>query len=439
MREIISDVIVIGGGAAGLAAAAELSRKGVSVSLIEARERLGGRIHTIRPAGWKGPVELGAEFVHEGNPDLWRTLRRHGLPAKRVSGRHWLFGDGVLQRMDDIDDRIASIMSKIDEKRIGSRSFAEFLRTKKDEFSAEEKTIAASFVEGFQAAPIDQMSARSVAGATIDDRGQFQLPKGYDRVVAALAESFADGRVGVFLRRVVNTVNWKRGQVVVRTGREVFGARLAIITIPLGVLQAKSTALGAVRFDPPLRTKQKLLQKMRMGQVIRITVRFDPRKWRALLPDGLRSCTRQGFGFLHSRVEGVPVWWALSGQPVVTGWAGGPAAISLGKRSEPSIKNAALTSLSRLFGVRKAAVNSAMRDYQTHNWSRDPFSRGAYAFVAAGHDDAAERLRESVQNTLFFAGEATADGEELGTVHGALSSGRRAAREVLVSLKSPRA
>ncbi|HEX2852879.1 MAG TPA: NAD(P)/FAD-dependent oxidoreductase [Opitutaceae bacterium] len=436
MPEIVSDVIVIGAGMAGLAAAAELGRKGFSVSLLEARERIGGRIHTLRPEGWETPVELGAEFVHEGNPDLWRTLRRHRLGAKQVPGRHWMHDGEGLKRMDDIDDRIACITSKIDAKRIGTRSFAEFLRMKTGGFSAEEKAIATSFVEGFQAAPTQRMSARSVAGATLDDKGQFQLPGGYDRVVAAVAASFAKKRVSLFARRVVRAVTWKRGRVVVRTARETFTARAAIVAIPLGVLQAKAGEVGAIRFDPPLRSRQKLVRAMGTGHVIRVTFRFDPVKWKTLLPDPLRSCVR--VGFLHSNAKGVPVWWSMSGKPVVTGWAGGPAAIALSKRSERSVVETALASLGRLLGVGKNKLKAALRDYQTHNWTRDPFSRGAYTFVAAGHDDAAERLREPVRDTLFFAGEATADGEELGTVHGALSSGRRAAKEVITVWKKHR-
>jgi monoamine oxidase len=435
MREITSDVIVIGGGVAGLAAAADLARRGLSVSLLEARERLGGRIYTLRPKGWGAPVELGAEFIHEGNSDFWRAVRRFRLPTKRVPGRHWMWREGDLERMDDIDERIACINAEIDEKRIGKRSFAQFLRLMKKEFSPEAKAIAASFVEGFQAAPTEQMSARSVAGATLDDRGQFQVLEGYDRLVAGLTKSFSKDRVGVFLEHVVQDVSWRRSHVRVRAAAGIFTARAAIITLPLGVWQAKAKAKGAVRFDPPLRAKQKLVAKMRMGEVIRVTLRFDRREWRDLLPQQLSSHARAGFGFVHSRVEGVPIWWALSGRPVITGWAGGPAAILLAKRPERVVLETALISLSRLFDVPQRKLKAAMLDYQTHNWSRDPFSRGAYTFVAVGQDDASERLRAPVQKTLFFAGEATADGEELGTVHGAFSSGRRAAKEILASVK----
>ena len=82
-----------------------------------------------------------------------------------------------------------------------------------------------------------------------------------------------------------------------------------------------------------------------------------------------------------------------------------------------------------MFGISKREIRERVIAWETHNWSRDPFSRGAYSFISAGHEDAAKTLREPVQDTLFFAGEATADGEEVGTVHGALASGLRAAAE----------
>jgi monoamine oxidase len=203
-----------------------------------------------------------------------------------------------------------------------------------------------------------------------------------------------------------------------------------VVTLPLGVWQAPPRSRGAVQFVPELRAKRKLARAIGVSHVIRLQLRFDRRKWQSLLPAPLRTQSRSGFGFVHSRVTGVPVWWALSGEPVVTGWAGGPAAKALVTRSRSAIFEKATASLSEMLGVTKSAVRDAVLDWETHNWSRDPFSRGAYSYVTAGNETAAAKLREPVQNTLFFAGEATADGEEVGTVHGALGSGLRAAAEV---------
>jgi monoamine oxidase len=188
-------------------------------------------------------------------------------------------------------------------------------------------------------------------------------------------------------------------------------------------------------FAPPLHARRKLIAKLGVGQVVRLCVRFDARRWRRLLPVTLRRNARGGFGFIHSRVEGVPVWWALSSAPDMTGWGGGPAAARLARRSKCGVFEKALSSLARVLAVAKADLRRAVVAWETHNWARDPFSRGAYSFIVAGHEDAAEKIREPMQKTLFFAGEATADGEEVGTVHGALASGLRAAEEAVAALR----
>jgi monoamine oxidase len=190
-----------------------------------------------------------------------------------------------------------------------------------------------------------------------------------------------------------------------------------------------------VTFVPELKARQKIIRAMGVGQVIRLSMRFDARRWPAILPAGLRRDARGGLGFIHSRLEGVPVWWALSSAPVVTGWAGGPAAAKLATGTKRRVFEKALGSLGRLLGKSKAELRGAVAAWETHNWSQDPYSRGAYSFIVAGHEDAAEKIREPIQNTLFFAGEATADGEEAGTVHGALASGVRAAKEAVAALR----
>jgi monoamine oxidase len=433
-----SDVIVIGGGVAGLAAARELGRRGFLVTLLEARDRLGGRVWTLRPRGWNGPVELGAEFIHAGNAPLWRRVRRHRIGHCPVPPRHWWLADGHLEQIDDIAERIEHVTGQIDPKRMQGWSFADFMAGRAKAFAPEDRALARGFVEGFQAASTHRMSAAALADETLDDDEQFRLPRGYDQLVEALVGELPPKRVNVFLGTVVRLIDWRRSGVDVLAGRRGFSARAVIITLPLGVWQARPPQRGAVEFKPPLRARQKLIAKMGVGEVIRLSMRFDARRWKSILPDSLSRKARGGFGFIHSQVEGVPIWWSLSSAPVLTGWVGGPAAATLAERSKSGVFEKALTSLSRVLGATKRDVRRAVAAWETHNWSRDPFSRGAYSFTAAGSENAAEKLREPMQDTLFFAGEATADGEEVGTVHGALASGLRAAKEVLAATSSTR-
>jgi monoamine oxidase len=428
------DVIVIGGGVSGLAAAAELGRRGFSVALVEARERLGGRVFTLHPKGWGGPVELGAEFVHSGNAALWRRVKRQRLKCRLVPPRHWRFHDGAIEQIDDLATRIEEVTGRIQPRRMRGWSFADFMRGRTRSFSTRARELAAGFVEGFQAATPQTMSVTAIAGETLDDSEQFVLPDGYDHVVAGLVAELPRQRVTLLQRTVVSRVAWNQGKVRVRAGGRWLRARAVIVTIPLGVWRAKPGQRGAISFVPPLKAKQAIARRMGLGQVMRIAVRFDARRWRGLLPLALRRHDRRGFGFIHSRLDGVPVWWAMSHLPVLTGWAGGPAAARLAHRTKREILVVAITSLSRIFSVTKERLRACVSGFEMHNWSRDPFSRCAYSFTAAGQDKAAARFREPMQDTLFFAGEATADGEEVGTVHGALASGVRAAKETAAVL-----
>jgi monoamine oxidase len=435
MKQLVDcDVIVIGGGVAGLAAAAHLARRKFSVTVLEARDRLGGRIATVRPRGWPGPIELGAEFIHGGNDALWRIVREHGLRPRRLNARHWLFHHRGLEKIEDVAGEIEGVTRRIDIQRMRGWSMDDFLRWKGLTISDDERNLVSGFVEGFEAAPLDEMSATAMAGQTLDEGEQYLLPEGYDAVVGALAGRLVERETSVLLRTVARRVVWGRGRVEISAGARVLRARAAVITLPLGVWQAKPGERGAVAFEPRLREKEKVVERMRMGHVIRLSLRFDARAWRRIVPERLQRAGGNGFGFIHSRLEGVPVWWSLRGPGIVTGWAGGPAAQVLAARSAGAIKEIALSSLARVWGGKKAALRDALREWHTHNWSRDPFSRGAYSFTSAGHDELPKRLRRPMQDTLFFAGEATADGESVGTVHGALASGERAAREVAAAL-----
>jgi monoamine oxidase len=433
-----SDVIVVGGGVAGLTAAAALARRGLTVTLLEARDRVGGRIFTARPRGWKAPVELGAEFIHDGNQELWNFLRRGGVKIRTVPKDHWYFGNARLERIHDLARQIERVTEKIQPRKMLGWSFRDFLRRSARTFDPRDQALATEFVEGFQGAPTDDMSAAAVHGETLDPAAQFTVPAGYDQLVARLRDGLRKPRARLLLRSPVRSITWKHGAVVVQALRRKFRARAAIVALPLGVLQARPPRRGAVRFDPPLRAKAALIAKMEVGHVIRITLRFDPRQWAVIVPRKLQRAAK-GFGFIHSRVDGVPTWWSLSANRVLTGWAGGPAALQLMHRSSRGICETALASLSRIFGTPKHVLRRSLVDFATHNWTRDPFSRGAYSFIAAGRDEAAEKIRGPVEDTLFFAGEATADDEETGTVHGAFSSGLRAAEEARKALARPTA
>lgn len=431
-KEREADVIVIGGGVAGLAAADALARTGRRVVLLEARGRLGGRVDTRFIPGWPGPVELGAEFIHGGNPDLWRMLKRAGLRARTLSEAHWLARGGAIERIPDLDAAIGRVTRLITPRKAGAMSFGGYFRRYPPAVAADDWAMARSFVEGFEAAPLDRISARSLAGESPDEEEQYRLTGGYAPLVAHLAQSCTRHGVVITLGAPVASLHWRRGHVRVQTGGSAPGtlrARAAVVTLPLGVLKARR-GVGAVRFVPPLRRKQAAIDRMEVGDVVRCSVRFHDAAWRRLSSSLPPARRRDGFGFIHSLIKGMPVWWALDDRPVITGWAGGPAAKALLKLPAAGRRRRSIRSLAEILQVDPATLERGVADWQACDWTHEPFTRGAYSFIAAGQEHAAKELRSDVQGTLFFAGEATASGAEVGTVHGALSSGLRAAREV---------
>lgn len=425
-----SDVIVIGAGVAGLAAAAKLSRQGLKVVLLEARNRAGGRILSLQPPGWDQAVELGAEFIHGGNPELRRVLKKAGIKAHRLQMPMWWCEQGQLRRREDFWPLIARIVDRVPARDRGW-SFAEFLR-RQSRLSSPERTLAGNYVGSFNGGPISEISAHALridgAGAKNYD---FLPSRPYRSVIAQLEKQCRRNAVDLCLRAVVTQVRWRAGTATVsfrqngRTHLRQLRARAVVVTLPLGVLRA-----NRVKFFPVLKAKRKLISRLGWGRVVRVVLRFRAGFWSApWMPHALARGRGKNFGFINAPGEVLPVWWALHAPaPILTGWAGGTIADPLLELPPAKLLRQALRSLARIFSVPTAELRRWLADWRTHDWQHDPFTLGAYSFATAGYDDGPRRLAQPVQGTLFFAGEATAD--DLGTVHGALASGLRAAKEV---------
>jgi monoamine oxidase len=433
------DAIVIGAGAAGLAAAGRLAEAGARVDLLEARDRIGGRILTRRREGWPLPVELGAEFVHGRPPEVFRKVEEAGLLMDRLPDTRTFVARGRVEDRSEFFDRMMKITARM-KKHGRDRSVAEFLAGQKS-LDSESKAHFRSYVEGYHAAALERASehALSTAGDGPPEPGendQFRIVSGYDR----LAESLL-ARTGrsVTLHRghVVEAVEWKRGRVSVtarRAGRSMpihFEARRAIVAVPLSALKAPVGSPGALRFDPEIPEKSRALARLETGDVAKVVFLFRERFWEG---EGLLSSREDRFdlNFLHSRRNPFPTWWtaAPAQVPMLTGWTGGPSATKLLSETDATIARVALESLSRVLRIPRDRLSSLLLDWHTHNWTTDPFSRGAYSYTRVSGLASHRALARPVAGTLFFAGEATT-AEESGTVAGALSSGLRAAGELL--------
>lgn len=418
------EVLVIGAGMAGLTAARTLADAGVSVAILEARNRVGGRILTTRDGD--DTIELGAEFVHGLPPELWAFLAETGLDTYERGGAQACFTDGKLQPCKE-EDRPFKLLEGLEDPPSPDVTFTQYLSTLNATDS--ELTSARNFVEGFNAADASQISAASLgvqqkAEDAIEGDRAFYIRDGYDRLPHALADHLRDHNCILHMDSPVRAIRWQPGHVEITTESASFTAQRAIVTIPLGVLQREALVI-----EPRPEAIFQAASQLRMGNVYRFTLRFREPFWRSLPP----TQPLDDLSFLFSFGEMPPVWWTTHPHPgaLLTGWIGGPRSTALAILSSAALADRACSTLAHIFSLKTAQVRQLLLDCYTHDWRNDPFSLGAYSYVAAGGLDAPRQLTEPVQDTLFFAGEHTDTTGHWGTVHAAIRSGLRAAQQIL--------
>jgi monoamine oxidase len=402
------DVVIVGAGVAGLAAAGMLTRAGKSVRVLEATGRIGGRILTIHDPESPVAIELGAEFVHGRPPECWDLIRHAGLTAYEHTTNSVRMGRGRMLK----DTPMGAVLPKSIKR---DTSFDDYINRSKR--PAEQKFWARRYVEGFNAARSEWISVQSLkqdenAAAELEGDRSFRIFGGYDQILAALWNG------SVALHSAVERIHWHAGFAEVHYGSSALRCRQVIITVSLGVLQA-----GAIQFDPEPVEILNAARSLKFGHVHRVTFRFDTPFWED-------HAKRKGLGFLFSKEKLFPTWWTTHPviSSVLTAWMAGSAAEDFPSCPEQgTVEAEALQSLQRILN-RKVPRPQATH---YHDWRADPFFRGAYSYVPVGRLPAREVLSKPVGNTLFFAGEATETNGHGATVHGAIASGRRAATQIL--------
>jgi monoamine oxidase len=428
-RSDVADVAIIGGGVAGLEAARILRDADLDVVVLEARERIGGRVFTMRDDRLSLAIELGAEFVHGSAPELREITQEAKLTLVDIGGERW--------------------KSELDHNREPDRSFEQFLNSElRGGRRRQARTLALQWVQGFHAADPTRVSERALAegGSPGDDKRERRLGRvlgGYDAVPRWIGRRVMDRvRFGTVVTKVV----WSSGAVSIET-REPAGdsvttleARAAIVAVPLGVLLAPPDEPGAISFDPPLeldRAKAEALRGMEMGAVLRAVLALDEPFWMSeRFAKRAKSQQLDQLSFVHSADPDFPVWWTPYPvfTPTLTAWVGGPRAQEIAALADESIVERAIAALARQFGFQRREARKRVTAAWVHNWVRDPYARGAYSYMVAGGSDSPAKLARPLQRTLFFAGEASDAEGRTGTVHGAIATGRRAANQLLRAL-----
>src|ERR1051325_5795431 len=287
------DVIIIGAGAGGLAAAKVISEAGRSALVLEARARFGGRILTLRDERLGVPLEMGPEFIH-GRPEAtWDLVKEFGLVAYDLPFDHFQKRRGRLTHLEDFEDQVAPVMGGL--TRLGRRdmSFAGYVRKHHRRAPAEARKMALAFVQGFDAADPERISAKSLAEemegvGDLEEETQFRLADGYGALVAGLVGSLDARRVEIRLKTTVREVRWKRGSAEVwcegrRAVRGLAGhpvrAPRVIVTLPLGVLQLAPESPGAVRFSPEIAGQRRAMGLLASGPIVKIVMKFKTAFW----------------------------------------------------------------------------------------------------------------------------------------------------------------
>lgn len=420
MSDTSEHIVIVGAGAAGLMAARELARAGKRVTILEARDRCGGRIHSLPASEFGYPADGGAEFVHGEAPVTRGLAREAGLSVQAIEGTQWSFDGTKFSREGRDNPHEAELRAALRNLK-DDVTVAEFLRRHfaGDKYARMRHSIE-RMVEGYDAADPARASTLALREEWMDGghHSQGRLVGGYGALIAFLMAACC--KHGVVIRPNCAVVAIEDGDTVtVRcAGGETFTCDKVILTVPLPLLREIALPQAA-------RERAAAAADIGFGNVIKILLRFSRPWWRDTTED-LADLT-----FLLSD-ETIPVWWTQnpSEHPVLTGWFGGPRTAALTGLNRRALIDAGINSLATIFGLSRDDLVRDLVAAAAANWVHDPFARGAYSWATPQTRAAQESLARA-DGPVLFSGEALYRGHDMGTVEAALGSGLETAEMIL--------
>jgi monoamine oxidase len=420
----LTHFLVVGAGAAGLMTARELVRSGKRVTILEARDRCGGRIDPLPAQEFGYPAEGGAEFVHGAAPVTRAVMREGGLSLLPRAGTRWSKRTGVLSpdesplpHADRFYKALSAVTADLPIAEFLERHFAE------PKYERLRRSITRT-VEGYDAADPRRFSTVALRDEWLGrDEGEHgRVAEGYGALVEYLASECRRHGAAIHLGAAVTTIDEARMGIAARCRNgAMFEADAAILTVPLPLLSEIALPAAA-------RERAAVAAGIGFGNVVKILLRFATTWW----AHGGQDLS--DLSFLISDAT-VPTWWTQhpASHPVLTGWFAGPKADRVSSLAAADLVEMGLLSLAEIFDLPPDRIRRGLVASRAINWGNDRFARGAYSYATPQTRAAQSALRRPDGGAIFFAGEALYAGADMGTVEAALASGLEAAQMILAT------